>query len=128
MRRKKTPQVTTYSEPPAVCPKPNCGCTNFIPHEDGWQCLNCMKIIYRSAPLPYIANNRPERIGQYNYQKLGVTNDDLENSSLKATNASQNQNGEAPAGEETTWDWGAEYEFILELSRIHRFSYAGQFI
>ncbi len=128
MRRKNIPQVTTYSEPPAVCPKPNCGCTNFIPHEDGWQCLNCMKIIYRSAPLPYIANNRPERIGQYNYQRLDAPNDDLGLSSVKATNSHQNRTGEAVAVEETTWDWGSEYEFILDLSRIHRFSTAGQLI
>ena len=31
---------------PEVCPKPNCGGTKFIKHEDGYQCLNCFKIIY----------------------------------------------------------------------------------
>jgi ribosomal protein S27AE len=44
-------------KPPLVCPKANCGGTFFIPHEDGWQCFNCMKIIYkakRSATNPNI--------------------------------------------------------------------------
>ena len=36
-----------YDKPPSVCPKANCGGTSFIPHEDGWQCFNCMKIIYK---------------------------------------------------------------------------------
>ena len=31
---------------PVVCPKPNCSCNKFIKHEDGYQCLNCFKIIY----------------------------------------------------------------------------------
>ena len=31
---------------PKVCDKPGCNCTRFIPHEDGYQCLNCFKIIY----------------------------------------------------------------------------------
>lgn len=31
---------------PVVCPKPGCGCTKFLRHEDGWQCWNCFKIIY----------------------------------------------------------------------------------
>lgn len=31
---------------PEVCTKPNCGGTRFTRHEDGWQCLNCFKIIY----------------------------------------------------------------------------------
>lgn len=37
-----------YEEPPEVCPKANCEGKFFIPHEDGWQCFNCMKIIYRA--------------------------------------------------------------------------------
>ena len=31
---------------PTVCPKPHCGGTKFVKHEDGYQCLNCFKIIY----------------------------------------------------------------------------------
>ena len=31
---------------PMVCPKPDCGGIKFIKHEDGYQCLNCFKIIY----------------------------------------------------------------------------------
>ena len=37
-----------YSEAPSVCPKPGCESTVLIPHEDGWQCFRCMKIIYRA--------------------------------------------------------------------------------
>ena len=35
---------------PEVFPKPNCGGVKFIRHEDGWQCLNCYKIIYTHRP------------------------------------------------------------------------------
>ena len=31
---------------PEICPKPDCNGTRFIKHEDGYQCLNCFKIIY----------------------------------------------------------------------------------
>jgi len=31
---------------PEVCPKPGCNGTKFTKHEDGYQCLNCFKIIY----------------------------------------------------------------------------------
>ena len=37
-----------YSEAPAVCIKPGCGGTAIVPHEDGWQCFSCMKIIYKA--------------------------------------------------------------------------------
>jgi len=37
-----------YKHAPPVCIKPGCQGTVFIPHEDGWQCLNCMKIIYKT--------------------------------------------------------------------------------
>jgi len=37
-----------YSQAPPVCLKPGCGGEVFIPHEDGWQCFNCMKIIYKA--------------------------------------------------------------------------------
>lgn len=53
---------------PSSCSKPNCNGNHFIRHEDGWQCLNCMKIIYRHPPLPYIHNNHPERVGPYNHK------------------------------------------------------------
>jgi hypothetical protein len=49
MRRKLlAPEVQLYTQAPAVCTKPGCGGTVFIPHEDGWQCFNCMKVIYKS--------------------------------------------------------------------------------
>jgi len=41
-------ELELYEKPPSVCPKANCGSTVFIPHEDGWQCFNCMKIIYKA--------------------------------------------------------------------------------
>ena len=37
-----------YSQAPSVCTKPGCEGTVIIPHEDGWQCLGCMKIIYKA--------------------------------------------------------------------------------
>jgi hypothetical protein len=37
-----------YSQAPDMCTKPGCGGTVFLPHEDGWQCFNCMKIIYKT--------------------------------------------------------------------------------
>jgi len=49
MRRKLLePEVKLYTQAPTVCTKPGCGGTMFIPHEDGWQCFNCMKVIYKS--------------------------------------------------------------------------------
>jgi hypothetical protein len=41
-----------YQQAPSVCTKPGCGGTVFIPHEDGWQCFNCMKIIYKVSTEP----------------------------------------------------------------------------
>jgi hypothetical protein len=38
-----------YDEAPPVCTKAGCGCTVLIPHEDGWQCFNCMKIMYKAS-------------------------------------------------------------------------------
>jgi ribosomal protein S27AE len=35
---------------PSFCPKCNCQGKYLIPHEDGWQCWNCMKIIYKNLP------------------------------------------------------------------------------
>jgi Zn ribbon nucleic-acid-binding protein len=35
-----------------VCPKCKYTGKYILAHEDGWQCLNCMKIIYRDQPLP----------------------------------------------------------------------------
>ena len=36
---------------PSVCPKCNYQGKYMMPHEDGWQCWNCMKIIYKNLPL-----------------------------------------------------------------------------
>ena len=41
-----------YKEAPSLCTKPGCGGTIFLPHEDGWQCFNCMKIIYKASLKP----------------------------------------------------------------------------
>ncbi|MBN1862699.1 MAG: hypothetical protein JW790_03550 [Dehalococcoidales bacterium] len=53
-RRQKlaSPEPEPATAPPSVCTKPGCGGTVFIPHEDGWQCFNCMKIIYRRQHSP----------------------------------------------------------------------------
>jgi hypothetical protein len=40
-----------YNQAPSVCNKSGCGGTVFIPHEDGWQCFNCMKIIYKATEV-----------------------------------------------------------------------------
>ena len=126
MPKNKATQVL-YSKPPVICPKPYCGGTSFIPHEDGWQCLNCMKIIYNQEPLPYIANNRPERIGQYNYHKsLATRKDALRYGYADSANLNQSQNPErsvtkCTALEDSTWEWLLEYEGFLELPEIHRF-------
>ena len=36
-----------YNNVPSICIKPGCGGSIFIPHDDGWQCFNCMKIVYK---------------------------------------------------------------------------------
>jgi Zn ribbon nucleic-acid-binding protein len=38
------------SRAPSVCPKCNYQGKYMMPHEDGWQCWNCMKIIYEKLP------------------------------------------------------------------------------
>jgi len=52
-------------KPPEVCPKPSCYGTSFLGHEDGWQCLNCMKIIYRYEPV--VDSNKREVCGSHRY-------------------------------------------------------------
>ena len=37
-----------YTEAPRVCLKPGCEGTIFLRHEEGWQCFNCMKIVYKA--------------------------------------------------------------------------------
>jgi len=44
----KLPEPKYETECPSVCPKRDCRGTVFLPHEDGWQCFNCMKIIYKA--------------------------------------------------------------------------------
>ena len=45
----KLTEPDLFTHPPRVCPKPGCGGTVFIPHEEGWQCFNCMKILYKAS-------------------------------------------------------------------------------
>jgi len=62
MQRKRVLTRAHLSRPPSICPKPNCGGSYFVPHEEGWQCWNCMKIIYRDQPLLfYIAKGQDDR-------------------------------------------------------------------
>ena len=44
---KKLLEPKLYKHVPSVCIKPGCRGRVFIPHEEGWQCFNCMKIIYK---------------------------------------------------------------------------------
>jgi len=126
MPKNKAPQVH-YSKPPSICPKPYCGGTSFTPHEDGWQCINCMKIIYNQEALPYIANNHPERHGQYNYHKsLETRKDALRYDYSDSANFDQSYNPERLVTEcivldDETWEWFLEYNNILALPEIHRF-------
>ena len=53
------------NSPPRECPKPFCHGTTFIIHEDGWQCLNCMKVIYRYKRV--VDHNRRESCGSHRY-------------------------------------------------------------
>ena len=119
MASNKAPQMTYYSRPPSVCPKPCCGNTSFVPHEDGWQCLNCMKIIYDDEPLPYIANNRPERIGQYNYHDLSILEDAPGYSRSDSEDLGRCRDPEWPATEYPALDdevlgWFSEYDNFVE--------------
>ena len=50
-----------------VCPKPNCKGVVFIRHIDGWQCLNCNKIIYREQPVMDLTENIRE--GHHRYKQ-----------------------------------------------------------
>lgn len=44
---------------PTICPKPGCNGTRFTKHEEGWQCLNCFKVIYIQ---PEISHEIPKDI------------------------------------------------------------------
>ena len=134
MPRKRTPQTVIYSQPPKVCPKPECGGTSFIQHEDGWQCLNCMKIIYLDEPLPYIANNRPERLGHYDYRKSASRDNTPQYSRQNNENSNLSRDNKTPPAtearplEEDLWDWLPEYEGLLELPGIQDFERIEQLI
>ena len=43
---------------PMVCPKCKYTARYIVTHEDGWQCLNCMKIIYKNKPMPITHHSR----------------------------------------------------------------------
>ncbi|GEM_PF-4826963 len=118
-------QRICYSNPPLICPKPYCGSTSFASHEDGWQCLNCMKIIYVDKPLPYIANNRPERIGQYNDHELIEREDISERSHSYSVNLKQDYNTERSVDEcqmlkDESVDCFMEYEQFSDLAGTTR--------
>jgi hypothetical protein len=53
------------TRPPEICPKPFCHGTTFIIHEEGWQCLNCMKVIYRYKKV--VDHERLESSGSHRY-------------------------------------------------------------
>lgn len=43
---------------PIVCPKCKYTGKYITVHEDGWQCFNCMKIIYKNKPMPISHHSR----------------------------------------------------------------------
>jgi len=45
--REKHVEANLYKNAPSYCTKPGCRGSVFIHHDDGWQCFNCMKIVYR---------------------------------------------------------------------------------
>ena len=53
------------NESPDKCPKPYCQSTRFVRHEDGWQCLNCMKVIYKDKPIVNLTTK--EKTGRHSY-------------------------------------------------------------
>jgi len=60
MQRRVEPEILEVrhrEKPPRVCPKPGCKGTVFIQHPDGWQCFNCMKVIYQDQPILAIVLN-----------------------------------------------------------------------
>ena len=93
-----------------------------------------MKIIYDQEALPYIANNHPERVGQYNYHKSLETQKDTPRYGYSdSANFDQGPNSEQSGTEYTglddeTWEWLPEYDNILALPEIHRFVRIGQLI
>lgn len=132
MPRNKAPQIIHHPDPPKVCPKPNCHGTSFIPHEDGWQCLNCMKIIYRYQPLPYISNNRPERVGHYDFQKSPDAGEDAPEDEAKYQKTSCELKAKQAVKEKSkmpgddSWERYAEYQNIiidiLSLPGVYRWA------
>jgi hypothetical protein len=67
---KRYSEPNLHTKPPEVCPKPGCRGTLFIPHEDGWQCFNCMKIMYqdRQTSLRH-QNSKDNRNGSLKHKK-----------------------------------------------------------
>jgi hypothetical protein len=90
-----------------------------------------MKIIYKHEPLPYIANNHPERIGQYNYHKEGSRKGASRYSYRDLPNVDRNRNPERsgteyPELEDETFDWFNEYCSFAELPDITGFVRRGR--
>ncbi len=82
-----------------------------------------MKIIYKDEPLPYIANNRPERIGQYNYHESRTREDALGYTYSDSANPDQSRNPErsvteCPVLEDEILDWFSEYDDFAEFPEI----------
>jgi hypothetical protein len=85
-----------------------------------------MKIIYKHEPLPYIANNHPERIGQYNCHKEGTRKGASRYDCSDSANLGQGRNPEwsftkYPALEDETFEWFNEYYDFVELPDITEF-------
>ena len=72
MKARLMEEVKGVARCPEVCTKPGCGGRVFLPHEDGWQCFNCMKIVYDEQPLPLVTA-RPIKIGRYRTAEVNKT-------------------------------------------------------
>ena len=112
---------------PSGCSKPNCNGKRFIRHEDGWQCLNCMKIIYKHSPLPYIPNNHPDRVGPYDYKsspemkKYGSNNGYSDSLNLNRKDDSELCDVESiTVIDNDIWDWAPDFNELLIISRINK--------
>jgi hypothetical protein len=86
-----------------------------------------MKIIYKDAPLPYISNNRPERVGSYNLKgMLELENSTSNDGYLSPVNSVQSDDSERWVAEDITMidndfcDWFLDWHEPYIISRINK--------
>ncbi len=86
-----------------------------------------MKIIYRDQPLPYIANNHPERVGPYNYKgspemkEYGSNNGYLDSVNLNRKDDSELWDVESIAViDNDICDWALDFNELFAISGIYK--------